>query len=244
MFVSALFSFNFCLSCSYSKVGTIILKKVGTIGGTDQQVKSRIRQILSRISKDVDFSVAEVRVRGAEGSRPPIYEVRLEDPDSAVSLRKAYAQLKGKKIPPELKGVGVFNSITLATRVRLSILRVGFFLILLCFDLCCFTLVFNSIFVRIAVFVRIAYVCFSFFSRSRSGTSGPIRQVWSLFRDTIPGPASGSRPPALPSPSGALDSLMPSRSLTQPGPSDCSILISGYVFWFSFLFSVFLDPDF
>ena len=120
----------------FRKIGTIILKKIGTIGGSDQQVKSRIRQILSRISKDVDFAVAEVQVRGAGfSSRPPIYEVRLEDADSAVALRKAYGQFTRKKdpvrIPPELKGVEVYNSVTLATRVRLSILRVKSFLFLL-----------------------------------------------------------------------------------------------------------------
>ena len=111
-------------------MSTIILKKVGTIGGNEHQVKTRIKQILSRINKSVDFDIAEVRVRGtAFNSRPPIYEVRLEDADSAVALRKSFAQFTRKKdpvrIPPELKGVDVFNSITLATRVRISILRVS-----------------------------------------------------------------------------------------------------------------------
>lgn len=115
-----------------SKLSTIILKKVGTIGGSEQQIKSRVRQILSRISKSVEFSIAEVRVRGADlGSRPPIYEVRLEESESAVALRTAFSSFTRKKdpvrIPPELKGVGVYNSITLATRVRTSILRVSFF---------------------------------------------------------------------------------------------------------------------
>ena len=114
--------------CSSSKVATIILKRLGKIGGSDHQVKTRIRQILSRISKDVDFSIAEVKVRGAElSTRPPIYEVRLEDPDSAVALRKAFALFKKDRIPPELKGIEVFNSVTLATRVRTSILRVRLF---------------------------------------------------------------------------------------------------------------------
>ena len=114
------------------KLSTIILKRVGTIGGSEQQVKSRIKQILSRISKSVDLSIAEVQVRGAElGSRPPIYEVRLEDSESAVALRTAFSNFTRKKdpvrIPPELKGVEVFNSVTLATRVRTSILRVSYF---------------------------------------------------------------------------------------------------------------------
>ena len=120
-----------CFFCLSRKLSTIILKKVGTIGGNEHQVKTRIKQILSRINKSVDFDIAEVRVRGtAFSSRPPIYEVRLEDADSAVALRKSFAQFTRKKdpvrLPPELKGVEVFNSITLATRVRISILRVSF----------------------------------------------------------------------------------------------------------------------
>lgn len=111
-----------------SKQGSIILKKVGKIGGDERQVKSRLRHILSSISKEIDFTIAEVKSRGAS-HLPPIYEVCLEDPESAVALRKAYTRYTRKKdpvsCPPELDGVEVYNSITLATRVRISILRVS-----------------------------------------------------------------------------------------------------------------------
>ena len=105
------------------------LQGQGKIGGNDHQVKSSIKLILSCIDKSVDFEVAEVKVRGTSfSSRPPIYEVRLEDADSAEALRKAFTRFTRKKdpvrIPPELKGVAVYSSITLATRVRTSILRV------------------------------------------------------------------------------------------------------------------------
>ena len=100
----------------------------------------------------MEFSIAEVRVRGADlGSRPPIYEVRLEESESAVALRTAFSSFTRKKdpvrIPPELKGVGVYNSITLATRVRTSILRVSFFLYFISFIVLLrliFDLVFDS----------------------------------------------------------------------------------------------------
>ena len=118
----------FFLFALHSKMGSIILKKVGRIGGDEKQVKSRLRHILSAISKSIDFSIAEVKTRGA-GHLPPIYEVCLEDPDSASALRKAYTRFTRKKDPvsrpPELDGVEVYNSISLATRVRISILRVS-----------------------------------------------------------------------------------------------------------------------
>ena len=64
-------------------------------------------------------------------SRPPTYEVILEEAQSAEALRKAFSRFTRKKnpvaCPPELSGVGVYNSVTLATRVRISILRVGLF---------------------------------------------------------------------------------------------------------------------
>ena len=111
-------------------MSSIILKKVGKIGGNPDQVRNRIRHILSCIDKTIQFSVTEVKVRGSTASsRPPIYEAVLGDADSAVALRKAFARFTRKKdparCPPELKGVGIYNSITLATRVRLSILRVS-----------------------------------------------------------------------------------------------------------------------
>lgn len=62
-------------------------------------------------------------------SRPPIYEVALEDDESADGLRKAFNRFTRKRNPvarpPELEGVDVFNSVTLATRVRIAVLRVS-----------------------------------------------------------------------------------------------------------------------
>ena len=64
----------------------IILKRVGRIGGDDRQVKSRVRHILSCISKGVDITITDVKVHGS-GPRPPIYEVHLDDAESAETLR-------------------------------------------------------------------------------------------------------------------------------------------------------------
>ena len=104
------------------------MKKVGRIGGDDAKIRNRIRHVLSCISKDIRFTISEVRVRGS-GPRPPIYEAVLDDADTAEALRKAFARFTKKKspmpCPPELKGVEVYNSATLATRVRISILRVN-----------------------------------------------------------------------------------------------------------------------
>ena len=109
-------------------MSSIVLKNLGKIGGDDAKVRSRITHILACIDKGIDFSVTEVRVRGSS-SLPPIYEAILDDPDSAAVLRRAFSRFTQKrnpsKRPPELEGVGVFNSVTIATRVRLSILRVS-----------------------------------------------------------------------------------------------------------------------
>ena len=120
--------YEFLFFCFSSKESSIILKKVGKIGGDDAQVRNRVKHILSCISKDVKFSISEVRALGS-GPRPPIYEVILDDADDAEVLRKAFSRFTRKKspiaCPPELKGVEVYNSVTLATRVRISILRVS-----------------------------------------------------------------------------------------------------------------------
>ena len=104
------------------------MRKVGKIGGDDSKVRSRLRHILSCISKDIEFRVTNVRVRASD-TRQPIYEVELEDADSAVALRRSFSRFTRKHkpvpCPSELEGVGVFNSVTLATRVRISILRVS-----------------------------------------------------------------------------------------------------------------------
>ena len=75
------------------------------------------------------FDFSQVRVR-ASGTRQPIYEVQLDDAESAVALRTSFSCFTRKHkpvaCPPELEGVGVYNSVTLGTRVRISILRVGF----------------------------------------------------------------------------------------------------------------------
>ena len=111
-----------------SKLNCIILRKLGRIGGDESKVRTRIKHILSCIDKGVDFEVSEVRVRGS-ASLPPIYEAVLDDADSAEELRLAFTRFVRKKNPvarpPELSGVEVFNSVTLATRVRISTLRVS-----------------------------------------------------------------------------------------------------------------------
>ena len=133
-FPLVLINFFFVWLPFFSKQRSIILKKVGKIGGDERQVRTRLRHILSRISKEVEFSISDVKVRGSTGGNlPPIYEVELEDPDSAETLRKAFSRFTRKKNPvsrpPELDGVEVHNSVTLATRVRISILRVSWFFI-------------------------------------------------------------------------------------------------------------------
>lgn len=109
---------------------TIVLKKLGRIGGDDARVRARLKHILSKIDSGIDFTITDVRVRGAS-SRPPIYEVTLDDEDDAETLRKSFSRFTRKKNPitrpAELDGVEIYNCATLATRVRISILRVGSF---------------------------------------------------------------------------------------------------------------------
>lgn len=116
--------FVFCCS----KENCIILKNVGKIGGESDRVRSRLRHILSCVDKGVDFRISDVRVRGS-ATMPPIYEIVLEDEESAGDLRKAFKRFSRPKNPvrrpAELEGVAIFNSVTLATRVRISILRVS-----------------------------------------------------------------------------------------------------------------------
>ena len=116
-------------------MGSIILKKIGRIGGDDGRVRQRLKLILSRINPEIDFDISEVKVRGS-AALPPIYEVVLSDTEAAVQLRDSFKRFTQKRKPvnrpPELDGVEVYNSVTLATRVRISILRVSLFLFQLC----------------------------------------------------------------------------------------------------------------
>ena len=58
-------------------------------------------------------------------------QVSLEDAESAIALRKAFSRFTRKQKPlsrpPELDGVEVYSFVTLASRVRTSILRVSLF---------------------------------------------------------------------------------------------------------------------
>ena len=173
-----LFLFFFYLS---SKESSIILKKVGKIGGDDAQVRNRVKHILSCISKDVKFSISEVRVRGS-GPRPPIYEVVLDDADDAEALRKSFSRFTRKRspiaCPPELKGVEVYNSATLGTRVRISILQVISTFNFNSFSFSCtialwlqcllpvyhFCIIYSQLFVLMFASDLVIHVCFSFFS--------------------------------------------------------------------------------
>ena len=78
------------------------MKKVGRIGGDDAKVRNRIKHVLSCISKDIQFTISEVRVRGS-GPRPPIYEAVLDDADTAEALRKAFARFTKKKSPMQYR---------------------------------------------------------------------------------------------------------------------------------------------
>ena len=212
-----------------SKLNCIILKKVGKIGGDDKQVKNRIRHIISTIDRKIGFSVSEVRVFGA-GPRPPIYEVVLGDSESADALRKSFARYTRKRSPvtrpPELDGVEVYNSVTPATRVRISILRVSIscssnvgFLVSVCFSVSCFVVCY--------------YLFISTSRQSLSVTSSFIPQALWSFRASTLGQASGSRPPRVTL--FAVTGLWTlSRSSTQLGLLDCWRLISRCQFVFSY----------
>ena len=107
-----------------------MLKKIGKIGGDDRQVRSRLKHVLTCIDKSIKFEIEDVRVLGSNSSsQPPIYEIRLDSAEVAWSLRTAFSRFTRKKNPvrrpPELDGVEVYNSVTLATRVRISVLRVS-----------------------------------------------------------------------------------------------------------------------
>ena len=119
------------------RLSSIVLKKLGRIGGDEARVRNRLGHILSKINPDLEFSISSVRTHGS-GSGPPIYEVILDDADAADTLRKSFAKFTRKKnpvaCPPELDEVAVYNSVTLATRVRISILRVRFGFLRVCFD--------------------------------------------------------------------------------------------------------------
>ena len=134
-FLSGIFALCIFVVFSFRRENCIILKNVGRIGGDAERVRQRLRHILSAIDKGVDFRISDVHVRGsAASSLPPIYEVVLEDDESARDLREAFKRFTRQKSPvtrpAELDGVGVYNSVTLATRVRISILRVSRLLVL------------------------------------------------------------------------------------------------------------------
>ena len=122
--------FFFFFFSFYSKQCFIVLKKIGKIGGDDRQVRSRLKHVLTCIDKSIKFEIEDVRVLGSNSSsQPPIYEIRLDSAEVAWSLRTAFSRFTRKKNPvrrpPELDGVEVYNSVTLATRVRISVLRVS-----------------------------------------------------------------------------------------------------------------------
>ena len=143
---------------------------MGKIGGGDRQVKNWLKHVLSCIDKGITFEISDVRALGsASSSQPPIYEVCLDNAEAAEDLRKSFARFTRKKnpvrCPPELEGVKIFNSVTLATRVRISVLRVRVLVVFcstcrfmfLCFSVCMF---FEVLSFNLCLFGRLCFVYF------------------------------------------------------------------------------------
>ena len=176
----------------------------------------------------------------AASSLPPIYEVVLEEPESAIALRKAYSNFKSsasrkKPVPcqAELVGVGVFNSVTLATRVRISILRVGTFPFSRCsksilvFTACPFPFWPYFLVLDVPAFLSlmVCSVCFS--SQLSSGTGEPTQTVSLLCRLSMLGRAfASSLLTSSLSPTGSTGSSRPSSPWTPSARLGSSPLIS------------------
>ena len=64
------------------------------------------------------------KIRNLGGQPIPMVEIRMENPDQALTLRKAYAEKKkNKSLGKDLDSLFISNCVSLATRVRVDVLK-------------------------------------------------------------------------------------------------------------------------
>ncbi len=64
------------------------------------------------------------QIRNQGGQSIPMVEIRMENPDQALTLRKAYAEKKkNKSLGKDLDSLFISNCVSLATRVRVDVLK-------------------------------------------------------------------------------------------------------------------------
>ena len=87
------------------------------------------------------FVVNRVIVYPSKGK--PVFEVVLDSAAGVEGLiREFYKYVRRKDPiarPPELSGVSIYHSVTIGTRIRISMLRVSFFYLMLLFIHCLFS---------------------------------------------------------------------------------------------------------
>ena len=114
----------------------IIVKGLGRIGSTGSQndrelVKSRLWSVLGLVGTEVAFQVINVNVFPSGAT--PVYDVQLDSCEAVSSILGTFTKYTRRHEPvarPQgLEGVSLYNSVTVGTRIRLSLLRVSCFVL-------------------------------------------------------------------------------------------------------------------
>ena len=116
--------------------GHLIVKGLGQIGSSGSQhdprlLKNRLSSVLTLVGAPTPFSVANVVVYSSPAA--PVYDVELDSFESVSSLLKEFTKYTRRRDPvarpPDLERVSLYRSVTTGTRVRISLLRVGYLVV-------------------------------------------------------------------------------------------------------------------
>ena len=97
------------------------------MGEQDQlALRTRLASVLSLVSSHPQFNVSNVITFSAGSS--PVYSAELDSTEAVASLLRAFMRFTRRRDPvsrpADLEKVGLYHSVTIGTRVRISLLRV------------------------------------------------------------------------------------------------------------------------
>ena len=95
------------------------------------QLRARLATLLQSINSTIGFSVLNVITYPSAST--PVYDVELDSAAAVSSLIREFFKFTRRqdpvRRPPGLERVSIYNSVTPGTRIRISLLRVRWFLI-------------------------------------------------------------------------------------------------------------------
>jgi hypothetical protein len=89
-----------------------------------EALKALAVKIFDQLIPGFDGKIVYLSPGKQQGQPIPMVEIKMDKPEQAIALRKAYAEKKkNKSLSSQLETLFVSNSVSLATRIRIDILK-------------------------------------------------------------------------------------------------------------------------